>query len=39
MTRHTQTFVALRDIRRGEEITFNYNGRPRSRTGVGFRVI
>jgi SET domain-containing protein len=39
MSRHTQTFVALRDIRRGEEITFNYNGRPRSRSRVDFRVI
>ncbi len=37
--RLTHEFVALRNIQRGEEITFNYNGRPRSRSRVGFRVV
>jgi SET domain-containing protein len=32
-------FAAIRDIQRGEEITLNYNGRPRSRSRVGFRVV
>lgn len=36
--RLTQVFTALRDIRKGEEITVNYNGSPRSRVRVGFRV-
>ena len=35
---HTQAFMAIRDIRSGEEITVNYNGSPRSRGRVGFRV-
>jgi SET domain-containing protein len=37
-SRLTHEFIAIRKIRRGEEITFNYNGRPKSRSGVGFRV-
>lgn len=37
--RLTQIFVAIRNIQRGEEITFNYNGAPRSRSSVGFRVL
>ena len=32
----TKQFVALRDIRSGEEVTVNYNGSPRSRAKVGF---
>lgn len=35
----TQEFVALRRIRPGEEITFNYNGSPRSRAPVDFPVV
>lgn len=35
----SQEFAAIRDIRAGEEITVNYNGPPRSRLRVGFRVI
>ena len=34
----TQVFTAIRDIEPGEEITVNYNGPPRSRLRVGFRV-
>jgi hypothetical protein len=37
--RLTKTFTAIRDIQPGEEITVNYNGRPRSRSRVGFRVV
>jgi len=36
--RLTQVFKAIRDIRAGEEITVNYNGSPKSRVRVGFRV-
>ncbi len=36
--RLTQVFTALRDIRKGEEITVNYNGWPEGRVRVGFRV-
>jgi SET domain-containing protein len=36
--RLTQVFTALRDIRKGEEITVNYNGWPGGRVRVGFRV-
>ncbi len=32
----TKRFIALRDIAPGEEITVNYNGKPRSRTKVWF---
>ncbi len=32
-------YRALRDIEEGEEITINYNGRPRSREPVGFEVV
>ena len=35
----TKVFTALRDIAPGEEITVNYNGKPRSRTAVWFDVI
>jgi SET domain-containing protein len=35
----TKVFRALRAIEPGEEITVNYNGRPRSRTKVWFTVI
>jgi SET domain-containing protein len=35
----TKLFVALRDIAAGEEITVNYNGKPRDRTPVWFDVI
>ncbi|MDB5352981.1 MAG: hypothetical protein JWN86_4228 [Planctomycetota bacterium] len=34
-----KVFIALRDIRPGEEITINYNGRPRGRKSVEFSVI
>jgi SET domain-containing protein len=34
----TQVFVALRDIKRDEEITVNYNGNPKGRKQVGFAV-
>lgn len=32
-------YVALRDIRPGEEITVNYNGDPKSKTPMEFEVI
>jgi uncharacterized protein len=35
----TKVFTALRDIEPGEEITVNYNGKPRSRTAVWFDVV
>ena len=35
----TKAFLALRDIDAGEEITVNYNGKPRSRTAVWFDVV
>jgi uncharacterized protein len=35
----TKEFTALRDIEPGEEITVNYNGKPRSRSAVWFEVI
>ena len=35
----TKEFTALRDIEPGEEITVNYNGKPRSRTAVWFEVV
>src|SRR5690606_31276913 len=34
-----KTFIALRDIQPGEEITVNYNGEPNDRTDVGFKVV
>ena len=34
----TQAFIAIRDIQAGEEITVNYNGSPKGRARVGFRV-
>ena len=34
----TQTYVALRDIAAGEEITINYNSDPKSRKDPGFKV-
>lgn len=33
-----QIFKAIRDIQAGEEITVNYNGTPKSRRRVGFRI-
>ena len=35
----TKVFVALRPIEPGEEITVNYNGKPKSRAAVWFKVI
>jgi SET domain-containing protein len=35
----TKAFVALRAIAPGEEITVNYNGKPRSRAKVWFDVV
>ena len=35
----TITFVAIRDVERGEELTLNYNGDATSRDPVGFRVV
>ena len=35
----TKEFTALRDIEPGEEITVNYNGKPRSRTALWFEVV
>lgn len=35
----TKVFTALRDIAPGEEITVNYNGKPGSRSAVGFKVV
>ena len=35
----TKEFTALRDIGPGEEITVNYNGKPRSRSAVWFEVV
>jgi hypothetical protein len=35
----TKLFSALRDIEPGEEITVNYNGKPRSRSAVWFEVV
>jgi uncharacterized protein len=35
----TKAFVALRAIAKGEEITINYNGKPRSRAKVWFDVV
>jgi uncharacterized protein len=35
----TKVFVALRVIEPGEEITVNYNGKPKSRSKVWFKVI
>jgi SET domain-containing protein len=37
--RLTQVFIAVRDIRSGQEITVNYNGRPGSQSRVGFVVV
>ena len=34
----TQVFTAIRNIEAGEEITVNYNGPPKSRTKMNFRV-
>ncbi len=34
----SQVFTALRDIRKGDEITVNYNGEPKDRESVGFKV-
>jgi SET domain-containing protein len=36
--RLTLVFIAIRNINAGSEITTNYNGAPRSRSSVGFRV-
>jgi uncharacterized protein len=36
VTPRTKQFVALRDIRPGEEVTVNYNGSPKSRAKVWF---
>lgn len=35
----TISYVALRDIDEGEEITVNYNGDPKSKGAVGFKVL
>jgi SET domain-containing protein len=35
----TKVFSALRDIAKGEEITVNYNGEPKDRSPLGFKVI
>ena len=35
----TKLFVALRDIKAGEEITVNYNGNPKKKDKVDFDVI
>jgi uncharacterized protein len=35
----TKVFLALRVIESGEEITVNYNGKPKSRSAVWFKVI
>jgi SET domain-containing protein len=35
----TKEFTALRDIAPGEEITVNYNGKPRGRSAVWFEVV
>jgi SET domain-containing protein len=35
----TKVFSALRAIEPGEEITVNYNGEPRKRTAVWFKVV
>jgi SET domain-containing protein len=35
----TKEFTALRDIEPGEEITVNYNGKPKSRSAVWFEVV
>ena len=35
----TLVFEAIRDIKKGEEITINYNGPKKSKADVGFRVI
>jgi SET domain-containing protein len=35
----TKTFIAIRHIEPGEEITVNYNGRPGSRSKVWFDVV
>jgi SET domain-containing protein len=35
----TKVFLALRAIESGEEITVNYNGKPKSRSAVWFKVI
>jgi len=37
--RRTQTYEALRDIAAGEEITVNYNGKPKSRKEMAFDVL
>ena len=33
------TYVALRDIAQGEEVTINYNGDPKDKSPVGFNVV
>ena len=35
----SKSFTALRDIEPGEEITVNYNGKPKSRSAVWFEVV
>ena len=35
----SKQFIAIRDIERDEEITFNYNGQPDDNASVGFEVI
>lgn len=32
----TQVYIAIADIKKGEEITINYNGKPNSKKDVGF---
>jgi SET domain-containing protein len=39
ITPATKAFVALRAIAKGEEVTINYNGNPRSRAKVWFDVL
>lgn len=37
--RRSKEFIALRDIAKDEEITFNYNGEVKDRSPVGFDVL
>jgi hypothetical protein len=39
VSRQTKVFTALRGIVPGEEITVNYNGEPKDRSPLGFKVI
>lgn len=37
--RKTKVFSAIRDIKKGEEITVNYNGDPDNQDSVDFKVV